>query len=84
MDKIYTSCFPFAQLNNQSRIKIVIDIQSGWEVYVVQFRPCVTVAREVYLATEYICHFSLDSLSTDSFDFKSAGCQANNFRQFDI
>ena len=42
------------------------------------------VAEEVYLAPEYICHFFLDSLSADSSDFKSAGCQAGNFGQFHI
>ena len=40
--------------------------------------------EEVYLAPEYICHFFLDSLSTDSSDFKSAGCQVGKFGQFDI
>ena len=34
------------------------------------------------MAPEYISHFFLDSLSTDSSDFKSAGCQAGNFGQF--
>ena len=38
----------------------------------------------VYLAPEYICHFFLDSLSTDSSDFKSAGCRVGKFGQFDI
>ena len=42
------------------------------------------VAEEVYLAPEYICHFFPDSLSTDSSDFKSAGCRTGNFGQFDI
>ena len=42
------------------------------------------VVEEVYLAPEYICHFFLDSLSTDSSDFKSAGCQVGKFGQFDI
>ena len=42
------------------------------------------VVEEVYLAPEYICRFFLDSLSTDSSDFKSAGCQVGNFGQFDI
>ena len=41
-------------------------------------------AEEVYLAPEYICHFFLDSLSIDSSDFKSAGCQVGKFGQFDI
>ena len=41
-------------------------------------------AEEVYLAPEYICHFFPDSLSTDSSDFKSAGCRTGNFGQFDI
>ena len=40
--------------------------------------------EEVYLALEYICHFFLDSLSTDSSDFKSAGCRVGKFGQFDI
>ena len=40
--------------------------------------------EEVYLAPEYICHFFLYSLSTDSSDFKSAGCQVGKFGQFDI
>ena len=39
-------------------------------------------AEEVYLAPEYICHFFLDSLSTDSSDLKSAGCLTGNFGQF--
>ena len=34
---------------------------------------CSPAVEEVYLAPEYICHFLLDSLSTDSSDFKSAG-----------
>ena len=42
------------------------------------------VAEEVYLAPEYICHFFLDSLSTDSSDFKTARCRTGNFGQFDI
>ena len=46
--------------------------------------PISPVAEEVYLAPEYICHFFLDYLSTDSSDFKFAGCQAGNFGQFDI
>ena len=41
-------------------------------------------AEEVYLAQEYICHFFADSFSTDSSDFKSAGCRTGNFGQFDI
>ena len=45
------------------------------------FSPAV---EEVYLAPEYICHFFLDSLSTDSSDFKSARCQVDKFGQFDI
>ena len=40
--------------------------------------------EEVYLAPEYICHFFLDSLSTGSSDFKSAGCRVGKFGQFDI
>ena len=31
------------------------------------------------LALEYICHFMIDSLSPDSFLFKSASCQTVNF-----
>ena len=31
------------------------------------------------LALEYICRFMIDSLSTDSSLFKSAGCQTVNF-----
>ena len=42
------------------------------------------MVEEVYLAPEYICHFFLDSLSTDSSDFKSAGCRVGKFGQFDI
>ena len=38
--------------------------------------------EEVYLAPEYICHFFPDSLSTDSSDFKSAGCQVGKFEHF--
>ena len=40
--------------------------------------------EEVYLATEYICHFLLGSLSTYSSDFKSVGCRVGNFGLFDI
>ena len=37
------------------------------------------------IMSEYIlCHFFLDSLSTDSSDFKSAGCRVGKFGLFDI
>ena len=42
----------------------------GVHVWVSVSSPAV---EEVYLAPEYICHFFLDSLSTDSSDSKSAG-----------
>ena len=42
------------------------------------------VAEEVFLTTEYICQFFLDSLSTDPSNFKSVGYQACNFGQLDI
>ena len=41
--------------------------------------PSSPAVKEVYLAPEYICHFFLDSLSTDSSDFKSAGCRVGKF-----
>ena len=41
--------------------------------WVVYMNLCSPAVEEVYLAPEYICHFFLDSLSTDSSDFKSAG-----------
>ena len=54
------------------------DSISNFPVYmqheeVQDYSPSSPAVEEVYLAPEYICHFFLDSLSTDSSDFKSAG-----------
>ena len=58
-------------------------MRGGGLCYVSNLRRSPAV-EEVYLAPEYICHFFLDSLSTDSSDFKSAGCRVGKFGQFDI